>query len=93
MGARPLDKALLRRVMDLLATGVSPPEAARQTGVSTSKVYLMHHSVGGVYRPPRQRRIRSDTSTGTSVTSWPGCAKRATRFAMLHGRLGVRRRP
>jgi IS30 family transposase len=52
MGARPLDKALLRRVMDLLATGVSPPEAARQTGVSTSKVYLMHHSVGGVYRPP-----------------------------------------
>ena len=52
MGARPLDKALLRRVMDLLSTGIGPMEVARQTGVSMSKVYLMHHSVGGVYRPP-----------------------------------------
>jgi len=41
-----------RQVMDVLATGVGPMETARLTGVSKSKVYRMHHSVGGVYRPP-----------------------------------------
>jgi len=52
MSRRPLDKALVRHVMDLLATGMGPMEAARQTGVSKSAIYRMHHSVGGVYRPP-----------------------------------------
>ena len=51
MAANPLDKTLVRQVMDLLTTGIGPMEAARQTGVSKSTVYLMHHSVGGVYRP------------------------------------------
>ena len=52
MSTRPLDKALVRRVMDLLAAGIGPMEVARQTGVSKSAMYRMHHSVGGVYRPP-----------------------------------------
>lgn len=52
MPTRPFDKALLRRVMDLLSAGLGPMEVARQTGVSKSAIYRMHHSVGGVYRPP-----------------------------------------
>jgi IS30 family transposase len=46
-----LDPALVRRVMDLLAAGFGPMDAARQTGVSKSAIYRMHHRVGGVYRP------------------------------------------
>jgi IS30 family transposase len=46
-----LDVAVERRVMDLLATGIGPMEVSRRTGVSKSKVYVMHHRVGGVYRP------------------------------------------
>ncbi len=42
-----------RQVWDLLAQGHKPMEVARRTGVSKSFVYLMHHSVGGVYRPTR----------------------------------------
>ena len=42
---------LVRQVLDLLATGIGPMEAARQTGVSKTTIYQMHHSVGGVYRP------------------------------------------
>jgi IS30 family transposase len=42
-----------RRVWDLLAQGHNPMEVARRTGVSKSFIYLMHHSVGGVYRPAR----------------------------------------
>ena len=52
MSTPPLDRALVRRVMDLLAAGLGPMEAARQTGVSKSAIYRMHHRVGGVYRPP-----------------------------------------
>ena len=52
MSRKPLDKALVRHVMDLLAMGMGPMEAARQTGVSKSAIYRMHHRVGGVYRPP-----------------------------------------
>jgi IS30 family transposase len=46
-----LEVAVERRVMDLLATGIGPMEVSRRTGVSKSKVYVMHHRVGGVYRP------------------------------------------
>lgn len=46
-----LDVAVERRVVDLLATGIGPMEVSRRTGVSKSKVYVMHHRVGGVYRP------------------------------------------
>jgi hypothetical protein len=52
MSTPPLDPALMRRVMDLLAAGFGPMDAARQTGVSKSAIYRMHHKVGGVYRPP-----------------------------------------
>jgi len=51
MSTPPLDPALVRRVMDLLAAGFGPMDAARQTGVSKSAIYRMHHRVGGVYRP------------------------------------------
>jgi IS30 family transposase len=51
MTRKRLDKALVRRVMDLLATGIGPMEVARQSGVSKSFIYRLHHSVGGVYRP------------------------------------------
>jgi IS30 family transposase len=46
-----LDVAVERRVVDLLATGIGPMEVSRRTGVSKSKVYVMHHRLGGVYRP------------------------------------------
>ena len=45
-----LDVAVERRVVDLLATGIGPMEVSRRTGVSKSKVYVMHHRLGGVYR-------------------------------------------
>ena len=52
MPTRPLDKALLRRVMDLLVGG----SGADGSGPANRRVdvegVLMHHSVGGVYRPP-----------------------------------------
>src|SRR5690625_4545689 len=36
--------------MDLLATGLPRLEVARRSGVSKTKVFEMHKSVGGVYR-------------------------------------------
>lgn len=48
---KKLDASIERRVMDLLASGIGPMEVSRRTGVSKSKVYRMHHRVGGVYRP------------------------------------------
>ena len=41
----------VREVLDALASGLNPNEAARLTGVSKSYAYLLHHKVGGVYRP------------------------------------------
>ena len=49
--SKRLDVAVERRVMDLLATGIGPMEVSRRTGVSKTKVYELHHKVGGVYRP------------------------------------------
>jgi transposase, IS30 family len=46
---------LVRRVLDCLASGMSPMQASRATGVSKSYAYQLHHKVGGVYRPPGTR--------------------------------------
>jgi IS30 family transposase len=42
----------VRAVVDELARGLRPREAARLAGVSGSYAYLVHHRMGGVYRPP-----------------------------------------
>lgn len=46
-----LSPEVRQRVWDLLSQGHNPMEVARRTGVSKSLIYVMHHSVGGVYRP------------------------------------------
>lgn len=38
-------------VLDLLSLGHKPMEVARRSGVSKSWIYVVHHSLGGVYRP------------------------------------------
>jgi transposase, IS30 family len=38
--------------MDYLAAGLNPGRAARVAGVSRSYAYVLHHKMGGVYRPP-----------------------------------------
>jgi transposase, IS30 family len=40
-----------REVLDALASGLNPCQAARATGVSEGYARKLHHSVGGVYRP------------------------------------------
>ena len=47
-----VDAGRARAVWDGLAGGLGPMEVSRRTGVSKSQVYRLHHSVGGVYRPP-----------------------------------------
>lgn len=39
-------------VIGLLRSGLNPMQAARVSGVSKSYIYNLHHSLGGVYRPP-----------------------------------------
>jgi transposase, IS30 family len=39
-------------VIELLRSGHNPMGAARVSGVSKSYIYRLHHSLGGVYRPP-----------------------------------------
>jgi IS30 family transposase len=39
-------------VIELLRSGHNPMQAARASGVSKSYIYRLHHSLGGVYRPP-----------------------------------------
>ena len=41
-----------REVLDLLSEGHSLREVARRSGVSRSYIGRLHHSLGGVYRPP-----------------------------------------
>jgi transposase, IS30 family len=48
-GMPPGQKRLL---LDHLAAGLSPAAAGRAAGVSKSYAYLVHHKMGGVYRPP-----------------------------------------
>ena len=52
MAGRRLPPERARLVLDHLAAGLSPARAARAAGVSASYVYLVHHRMGGVYRPP-----------------------------------------
>jgi transposase, IS30 family len=42
----------VRLVLDHLAAGLNPMQAARAAGVSKSFAYTLHHKMGGVYRPP-----------------------------------------
>src|SRR5215469_9252857 len=42
----------MRLLLDYLAAGLDPAHAARAAGVSKSYAYLVHHRMGGVYRPP-----------------------------------------
>ena len=39
-------------VLDCLALGMNPNQAARVTGVAKTTIYDLHNSLGGVYRPP-----------------------------------------
>jgi IS30 family transposase len=42
----------MRLLVDHLAAGLNPYQAARAAGVSASYAYVVHHRMGGVYRPP-----------------------------------------
>lgn len=42
----------VRAVLDAMASGLNPRQAARLTGVSATFARNWHHKVGGVYRPP-----------------------------------------
>jgi hypothetical protein len=42
----------MRLLLDHLAAGLSPRQAARAAGVSASYASVIHHRMGGVYRPP-----------------------------------------
>jgi IS30 family transposase len=51
--ARPrLAEERRRVVLDLLSQGHNPLQVSRLSGVSRSYIYRLHHSLGGVYRPP-----------------------------------------
>ena len=52
MARPPLNPERARAVLDCLSSGLNPMEAARVTGVSKSWIYVLHHKLGGVYRPP-----------------------------------------
>jgi IS30 family transposase len=41
-----------RAVLDALAAGMNPSQAARAAGVSLAYSYGLHHKMGGVHRPP-----------------------------------------
>jgi IS30 family transposase len=42
----------VRVLLDRLAAGLNPRQAARAAGVSHGFAYGLHHKMGGVYRPP-----------------------------------------
>jgi transposase, IS30 family len=42
----------VRALVDLLAAGHNPNQAGPAAGVSKSFAYRLHHTMGGVYRPP-----------------------------------------
>jgi IS30 family transposase len=42
----------MRLLLDHLAAGLNPTQAARASGVSKSWARVVHHKMGGVYRPP-----------------------------------------
>ena len=60
---------------DRAASGGFQPDggARRCTGVSKSYIYDLHHSLGGVYRPPNSRRTATAIWTARNAMSWHGC--------------------
>lgn len=52
MGGPKLPEWQRLEVIELLRSGHNPMQAARASGVSKSYIYRLHHSLGGVYRPP-----------------------------------------
>ena len=55
MAKAPLDPLKVRRVLDLLAAGLSASEVPVRAGVSIASVYRIRARVGGVLRPPDTR--------------------------------------
>jgi transposase, IS30 family len=51
-GRAGLPPGRMRLLLDHLAAGLSPRQAARAAGVSASYASVIHHRMGGVYRPP-----------------------------------------
>jgi transposase, IS30 family len=49
---QPMAPERVKAVLDHLAAGLNPNQAAAAAGVSKSFAYLLHHKMGGVYRPP-----------------------------------------
>jgi transposase, IS30 family len=52
VAGRKLPLERVRLVLDHLAAGLNPRQAARAAGVSHGFAYGLHHKMGGVYRPP-----------------------------------------
>lgn len=52
MAGAKLPEVRRLEVIGLLRAGLSPMQASRRSGVSRSYIYNLHHSLGGVYRPP-----------------------------------------
>jgi transposase, IS30 family len=52
VAGRKLPAERVREVLDCLAGGMNPNQAARAAGVSVAFAYGLHHKMGGVYRPP-----------------------------------------
>ena len=73
MAAKPLDVAVVRGVLDLLAQGLVPSEVARVTGVSRAAVYRLRARLGGVYRPPDTTFAGVSDPLCRGVTSALGC--------------------
>jgi transposase, IS30 family len=51
VAGRKLPRERVRLLLDHLAGGLNPNQAARAAGVSKSAAYRLHHTMGGVYRP------------------------------------------
>jgi transposase, IS30 family len=51
-GRAGLPPGRMRLLLDHLAAGLNPSQAARAAGVSASYALVVHHRMGGVYRPP-----------------------------------------
>jgi transposase, IS30 family len=51
VGNPGLPRERVRLLLDQLAAGLNPLQAARAAGVSKTYAYELHHTMGGVYRP------------------------------------------
>jgi IS30 family transposase len=49
---QPMPPGRIKAVLDQLAAGLNPAQAARAAGVSRGFAYALHRKMGGVYRPP-----------------------------------------